>query len=109
MKGFKCKMCGFISINGSAPEKCPVCGAPKTAFEEKNDAIKLPADPNNLTELEKKHTPVINVLKKCGLIDECNRDAHIKIGEITHPMQADHSIVFIDMYIDNEFVDEGFD
>ena len=40
MKGYVCKICGFISINGSAPDKCPVCGAPKTAFEEK-DAIKM--------------------------------------------------------------------
>jgi superoxide reductase len=104
MKGYVCKICGFISINGSAPDKCPVCGAPKTAFEEKPDAIKTPKDANNLTDLEKKHIPVIKVVKTCGLIPEGCRDVHVKMGEIQHPMQADHYITHIDFYIDKEFI-----
>ena len=104
MKGFVCKVCGFISINGSAPEKCPVCGAPKTSFEEKEDAIKTPKDVNNLTELEKKHVPVITVVKKCGLIPEGCQDVHVKMGEIQHPMVGEHYIMHIDFYIDNEFI-----
>ena len=44
MKGFVCKVCGFISINGSAPDNCPVCHAPKTSFEERDDAIKTAKD-----------------------------------------------------------------
>ncbi len=104
MKGFVCKVCGFISINGKAPENCPVCHAPKTAFQEKEDAIKTPQDPNNLTELEKKHIPVITIVKKCGLIPEGCQDVHAKIGEIQHPMQPEHYIVHIDFYIDNEFI-----
>lgn len=104
MKGFVCKVCGFISINGNAPEKCPVCGAPKTSFEEKQDAIKIPKDANNLTELEKKHIPAITVVKKCGLISEGCQDVHVKIGQIQHPMTPEHSIVHIDFYIDNEFI-----
>ncbi|MBU2505011.1 MAG: hypothetical protein KKB89_04350, partial [Candidatus Omnitrophica bacterium] len=76
MKGYVCKICKFISINGSAPEKCPVCGAPKTAFEEREDAIKTPQDESNLTELEKKHIPVITVVKACGLIPHGCQDAH---------------------------------
>ena len=55
MKGLVCKVCGFIAISGKAPEKCPVCGADKISFAEKEDAIKTPKDTNNLTELEKKH------------------------------------------------------
>lgn len=102
MKGYVCKVCQYISINGSAPEKCPVCGSPKSAFEEK-DAIKMPADPKNLTDLEKKHIPVILVLKKCGLIEGCV-DVHAKMGEIMHPMQPEHSIGVIDFYIDKEFI-----
>ena len=78
MKGYVCKICGFISINGSAPDKCPVCGAPKTAFEEKENAIKTAQDQNNLTELEKKHVPVITLVKKCGLIPEGWQDVHVK-------------------------------
>jgi len=77
MKGYVCKVCGFISIDGSAPDKCPVCGAPKTSFEEREDAIKTPKDVNNLTELEKKHVPVITLVKKCGLIPEGCQDVHV--------------------------------
>jgi superoxide reductase len=95
MKGFVCKVCGFVSIKGSAPENCPVCGAPKTSFEEKEGALKTPQDVNNLTELEKKHVPVIRVVKK---------DVYAKMGEIEHPMQEEHHIAHIDFYIDSEFI-----
>ncbi len=104
MEGFVCKICKFISINGSAPEKCPVCGAPKSAFEEKQDAINTPQDTNTPADLEKKHIPVISLVKQCGLIPEGCRDAHVKIGEIQHPMQPDHSIGHIDFYIDKEYI-----
>ena len=104
MKAYVCKICGYIAINGSAPENCPVCNAPKTAFSEKEDAIKTPKDTNNLSDLEKKHVPVIAVVKKCGLIPGGCTDAHVKLGEIQHPMQADHYIMHIDFYIDNELI-----
>ena len=103
MKGYVCKVCGYISINGSAPEKCPVCGAPKTSFEEK-DAVKTPQDPRNMTDLEKKHVPVIKVVRVCGLIPEGCIDIHAKVGEIQHPMQPEHYIAHIDFYIDKEFI-----
>jgi len=104
MRGYVCGVCAFISIKGSAPEKCPVCGAPRTSFQEKEDAIKTPQDVSNLTELEKKHIPVIIPEKKCGLIPEGCQDVHIKIGEIPHPMQPEHWIMHIDCYLDNEFI-----
>ena len=104
MKGHVCKVCGFISINGNAPENCPVCGAPKTSFLEKDDAIKVPQDSNNLTETEKKHIPSIVVVKKCGLIPEGCQDVHVKVGQIQHPMQSDHYIQHIDFYIDKAFI-----
>ena len=104
MKGYVCGVCQFISINGSTPDKCPVCGAPKSAFEEKEDAIKTPADPNNLTELEKKHIPVIKIVKTCNLIPEGCQDVHAKMGEIQHPMHPEHYIMHIDFYIDKEFI-----
>lgn len=103
MRGFVCKVCGFISINGSAPEKCPVCGAPKTSFDER-DAIKVPKDLNNLSELEKKHIPVITVAKICGLMPEDCQDVHVKMGQIQHPMLPEHYIQHIDFYIDDEFI-----
>ena len=104
MKGYVCKMCKYISITGSAPEICPVCGAPKTAFEEKESAIITPKDANNKTELEKKHEPLIIVVRKCGLIAEGCTDVHAKMGEILHPMQPEHSIQHIDFYIDKAFI-----
>ena len=101
MKGYVSKVCGYISINGSAPEKCPVCGAPKVSFVEKLDAIKRPEDEMTLKE---KHTPVITVIKKCGLIPDGCTDVHAKVGSVTHPMQSDHYIMHIDFYLDNEFI-----
>jgi len=104
MKGYVCGVCGFISIDGSAPEKCPVCGAPKTSFKEREDAINTPKDAKNLAELEKKHVPVISVIKKCGLIPEGCQDVHVKMGEIQHPMFPEHYIVKIDFYLDKKFI-----
>lgn len=101
MKGLVCKVCGFISINGAAPEKCPVCGAPKTSFEEKEDAIKTSQDEIKLSE---KHTPVITVVKVCGLIPEGCQDVHVKVGEVQHPMLAEHYIAHLDFYLDKEFL-----
>ncbi|MBM3247876.1 MAG: hypothetical protein FJZ10_00400 [Candidatus Omnitrophica bacterium] len=101
MKGYVCKVCGFISIDGAAPEKCPVCGAPQKAFEEKQDAIKTVKDEEKLSE---KHTPVITVVKKCGLIPEGCSDVHVRIGAVIHPMLAEHYITDIDFYIDNKFL-----
>ena len=103
MKGYVCKMCGFISIDGTAPGKCPVCGAPESAFEEKDNAVKEPEDAGNLTDLEKKHIPVIHVVKKCGLLEGC-QDVHVNMGEIPHPMTPEHSIGSIDFYLDKKFV-----
>lgn len=34
MKKFVCKVCGYVHEGDSAPDKCPVCGAPAEKFEE---------------------------------------------------------------------------
>lgn len=101
MKGYVCKVCGFVSIDGSIPEKCPACGAPGKAFEEKIDAIKTAKDEEKLSE---KHTPVITVVRKCGLIPEGCADVHVRIGSVIHPMLPEHYITAIDFYIDNKFL-----
>ncbi|MBI5208192.1 MAG: hypothetical protein HY934_10465 [Candidatus Firestonebacteria bacterium] len=103
MKAFVCKVCGFVSLKGDAPERCPVCGSPKSAFELKEDAIITPKDPNNLTDYEKKHIPLIKTSKVCSLVKECF-DVNAIVGEIVHPMDADHFIHHLDFYIDNEFI-----
>lgn len=33
MKMYRCKGCGYVHV-GSAPERCPVCGAPQSFFNE---------------------------------------------------------------------------
>lgn len=104
MKSFVCKVCGLISIAGAPTENCPVCASPKTSFEEKEGAIKEPPDPNNLSELEKKHVPVIHLVKKCGLIPEGCQDVQVKMGETQHPMLPEHYIVHIDFYSDKKFI-----
>ncbi|MFA5857494.1 MAG: desulfoferrodoxin family protein [Elusimicrobiota bacterium] len=103
MNGFKCTVCGYMSITGTAPDKCPVCGASKDKFV--SQTIQRPVDPNNLTEAEKKHTPVIIVEKKCGLLPDSGcTDVHTKIGAITHPMTPEHFIGYILFYVDKEYV-----
>lgn len=104
MNGHVCKVCKYIAIDGEAPERCPVCGSPKSAFLENKDAINLPKDAGSLSELEKKHVPVITLVKKCGLIPDGCMDVHVKLGEVSHPMVEVHHIMHIDFYIDKKFI-----
>ena len=103
MNTFVCGKCGYIAF-GEAPESCPVCGAKKQAFELDPSAIKKPANPANLSELEKKHIPVIEIKRQCGLVGPGCIDAHIKIGQILHPAEENHSIMYIDLYLDYKFI-----
>ncbi|MBN3040739.1 MAG: hypothetical protein JW867_06390 [Candidatus Omnitrophica bacterium] len=104
MEGLVCKVCGHIALIGVAPEKCPVCGAPAKSFEKKPDAVVAVKEPAKPTDFEKKHTPAITIVRKCGLIPEGCIDAHVKIGGIQHPMQSDHFIQYIDFYIDKKYI-----
>ena len=103
MKKFVCQHCGYVLLDDEVPESCPVCGFPQDQFKEKEDAIVLPENPEELTELEKKHIPQIVVFKKCGLIEGCV-DVHVKMGEIIHPMLPEHFIMQINFYLDNKLV-----
>ena len=100
---FECKGCGHLEFN-EAPEKCLVCGAGKDSFVENTDAIKKPADPDNLSEGDKKHIPQIVVVKECGLIpDGSCTDVHARVGEIEHVMTDEHLIRYLDYYVDYKF------
>jgi len=113
METFVCGKCGYIAF-GQAPDACPVCGALKQAFELDPGAIKKPADPENLNDLEKKHIPVIEISagggsayggkRQCGLVGPGCVDANIKIGQILHVMEAKHYIMYIDLYHDYDFI-----
>lgn len=37
-----CQVCGYVA-DGKAPDKCPVCGAPKEKFKSMGDEGKIPA------------------------------------------------------------------
>ena len=104
MNMFVCKVCNHVAF-GQAPERCPVCGAPKTSFVEDQAAIKKPANPAVLTDGDKKHMPKIVVNKQCGLIPGGGCvDVHVKVGEIEHVMEEKHYIRFIDYYMDLKFL-----
>ncbi|MGA1845973.1 rubredoxin-like domain-containing protein [Deferribacter abyssi] len=34
MKKWRCKVCGYIVEGDTPPDKCPVCNAPASEFEE---------------------------------------------------------------------------
>ncbi len=103
MNTFVCGKCGYIAFK-EAPESCPVCGAKKQAFELDPTAIKKPADPANLSELEKKHIPVIEIKRQCGLVGPGCIDANIKVGQNLHVMEEKHFIMYIDLYLDYAFI-----
>jgi len=91
MKTFVCQVCGHVAF-GTAPDNCPICGAPKEQFKETADAIKRAVDPANMTDAEKKHTPVIKIT---------GNSVAVTVGEIIHPMTVEHHIMYVDFYIDN--------
>ena len=97
MKGFICGKCGHVEFD-EAPEKCPVCGSPKSAFAEK-DAIKTAEDEGP----KEKHVPVIKISKQCELVGEGCIDANARIGETLHPMLPEHYIMWADFYIDKKW------
>ncbi|MBN1411046.1 MAG: hypothetical protein JW969_09380 [Spirochaetales bacterium] len=94
-KLFVCKVCGHIEF-GSAPEMCPVCMA--KSFTENPDAI-MPAE----KEGKEKHVPVVTTSASCGLIPGECKDVFIKVGSVAHPMQDDHWIQWVDLYINKKF------
>jgi superoxide reductase len=59
--------------------------------------INKPKDKNNMTDSEKKHIPVIEV--------DGDR-VIVKVGEITHPMEAEHYITFIELFRNNESIEK---
>jgi superoxide reductase len=94
MNGIVCGTCGYVALDGKAPENCPVCNTPKSGFTELEGAINTPADADNLTELDKKHIPVV---EKAEVVKA-------KMGEITHPMEPNHHIVWVDFYLNDKWM-----
>jgi superoxide reductase len=102
MKIFICGVCGHLEF-GEAPANCPVCYAPKDKFKQNDNVFKESAEKSK--EAAVKHIPVVKIAKMCGLIPEGCGDAHIRIGEVLHPMEEKHFIKFIDVYLDGKWVE----
>jgi superoxide reductase len=103
MDTYVCGKCGYVAF-GEAPEKCPVCAAPRKAFELDPGALKQPADAKNQNDLEKKHIPAIEIKRQCALTGLACVDAQIKIGQVLHVMEEKHWIVYIDLYLNYKFI-----
>lgn len=101
MQASVCTECGFVALCDEDKTTCPVCGA--TSFEVQDSAVFKAGDKTDFAEGEKKHIPAITVVDKCGLIEGCT-DIHVAVGEVTHPMTAEHSIQNVDFYIDDKYV-----
>jgi len=100
---FVCQRCGHIEFN-KAPAKCKVCKAPASAFIEEPDAIKSPVNAAALTDGDRKHIPKIVISRECGLIPGGCVDVHVKVGDIEHVMEEEHYIVYLDLYLNREFI-----
>jgi superoxide reductase len=99
---FVCAVCGHIEF-GAAPDRCPVCFAPKERFQQ-NDNVFADAEAKS-GEGAAKHTPVINVVKECGLIPEQScTDVLLRVGKVLHPSEPAHFISWIDGYVDDRYV-----
>lgn len=103
MKTYVCGVCGYIAF-GDAPDNCPVCYAAKDKFKDNPNAITKPKDVSNLSEIEKKHIPVIKVVKSCGIFGQGCVDVHVVVGEIKHVMEEKHFIKHIDFYVDYKYI-----
>lgn len=95
---YTCKICGHISFE-QMPTECQICRASIENFENNPDAIKRPQDPENLTEFEKKHIPIITISKANDSTADSGFDVNIKVGEIRHTMKIEDHITFIDYYL----------
>ncbi len=99
---FVCAVCGHVEFGG-APDRCPVCFAPKERFQQ-NDSVFTDAEAKT-REGAVKHTPSITVVKKCGLIPELScTDVVVRVGKALHPSEPAHFITWIDGYADDRYV-----
>ena len=73
-KKFICTVCGYVHEGDEAPEKCPVCGAPRSKFKEMDETEAL----QFVTEHE------IGVAKGTGeeMIKDLNAHFHGECGEV---------------------------
>lgn len=57
--------------------------------------IQTASDPDNLSEVEQKHVPVIDIE---------DTEVIVKVGSIAHPMEEDHFIEWIELYLGSSLI-----
>ena len=85
-KKFKCTVCGYIHEGKAAPETCPVCAAPASAFVEIEDAKKkgMLSDKNGI----RVYKTYLSTLKagtytaELTFCENCETDVMIPIKEL---------------------------
>ncbi len=100
IKLYICNVCHHIAFD-RAPVICPICSSTIENFEKAPDAIKKPDNFSELSEFEKKHVPVIKILKENGYVN-----AHVTVGEIYHEMNIYDHISYIDFYYNAPFINK---
>lgn len=76
-----------------------------TAVQSRNllSGVNEPADPNNLSDLEKKHLPVLEAPENVQQGEAFT--VEVEVGQLmNHPNEHNHYIQFIDLYADDTFL-----
>jgi len=101
MNLFVCGVCAHVAF-GSVPKNCPVCGASGSRFGQNDRKFSEAKETGEDTAVT--HAPLITVNKQCGLyLGQSCVDVQVRIGRILHPMDAAHSIAWIDCYVDDRY------
>jgi desulfoferrodoxin-like iron-binding protein len=95
---YVCSICHHIVFK-QAPFYCPICYASIENFENNPEALNMPEDSENLSEMEKKHIPILTISRYSDSFPD-RYDVHVKVGEIEHGMEIEDYITFIDVYIE---------
>lgn len=64
--------------------------------------INEPKDKNNMDDLEKKHTPVLEFPAKVKKGEAF--ELSVKVGSMAHPMQNAHFIQFVELFVDGLYL-----
>ncbi len=79
---YKCEICGnIVELVHEGADSLVCCGKPMTEMKEQSKG-----------EYAEKHAPVVK---------ENSEGVEVKIGKITHPMQEDHYIEWIEILTEN--------
>ena len=65
----------------------------------------IPQDSNNLTELEQKHWPQIEAISPR---EGVRFAVKVRVGVVSHPMTAEHQIVYIEAFYGNKPIGKKF-